>query len=265
MRFLLPSLLAITATSLSPLSAVAQHAPPGLLARTIVLDVSSDRYPQFEEALRDHLRYHRVNGDPWAWHTWQVVNGADLGRYYLRSLGHSWQDLDEQAPLRQSDWADFLAHVAPNVRSMTSTISSFEPALSNWPPEVARPTLVSLTRFELTFDGIRAFRGALEKIRAAVLERAPDRQWGWTTTVNGSDGPEMTLLVPLDGWSDLEPRRPPLWSLIEEAYGVEQANSLRATIAASLRSMSSSVLAYRADLSYEPASGAGPTGDEAND
>lgn len=265
MRSLLPCLLVISATALSPPPAAAQDAPPGLLARTIALDVAPDSYPQFEEALREHLGYHRSNGDPWSWYTWQVANGADLGRYYLRTHGHTWQEFDEQAGMRRSDWADFLANVAPSLRSMASTITSLEPSLSNWPEQVGQPALVSVTRFELAFDGLRDFRDALEKIRAAALERAPDRYWAWTTTVNGSNGPEMTLLVPLGSWSELEPRRPPLWSLIEEAYGQEQADALRATIAANLRGMSSSVLAYRPDLSYEPSAGTTPVAENEND
>jgi hypothetical protein len=78
--------------------------------------VKSDRFPQFEEALRQHLAFHRTNGDPWAWHTWQIVNGDMLGQYYLRTHGHQWRDFDANAELRRSDWSDFgQCRAAPRV------------------------------------------------------------------------------------------------------------------------------------------------------
>jgi len=245
---------ALTLAVLTPIAfpTAAQDAPAGLLAKSIQLEVRPDRFPQFEEALRQHLSFHRSNQDVWSWHTWQVVNGEGLGHYYLRTNGHRWEDFDAQADMRRSDWADFLTNVAPHLQSMASTIESVEPALSNWPATVSRPTLVSVTRFELTFDGFRGFRGALEKLHQAMSEKAADRHYAWTSTVNGSGGPEMTLLIPLGSWADLEPRQPTLWTVIEDVFGPDQASVLRETIQAGVRSIHSSVVAYREDLSYEP-------------
>ena len=240
-------------TGPTALAVAADEPQPGPLAKSIRLVVKPDRFPQFEEALRQHLAFHRTNGDPWAWHTWQVVNGDMLGQYYLRTHGHQWRDFDANAALRRSDWADFLANVAPHLDSMSSSISTVEPGLSRWPPELARPALVSITRFELTYQGFRAFRAAIEKIHAAVSEAAPERHYAWTTTVNGANGPEMNLLVPLAAWAELGARQPPLWSLVEQLYGAEAAAALERTIGSTVRSISSSVVAYREDLSYQPA------------
>jgi hypothetical protein len=249
-----PAALALAVIAAPALQGAAQERAPGLLSKSILLEVRSDRFPQFEEALRQHLAFHRSNQDPWAWHTWQIVNGDHLGQFYLRTHGHRWEDFDAQADLRHSDWADFLANVAPHLDSMESSISSLEPALSNWPATVTRPPMVSVTSFELTYAGFREFRQALEKIHAVLSGKAPDRIYAWTSTVNGSAGPEMTLLVPLASWADLEPRQPPLWSLIEQAYGAEQAKALQSAIGTSVRAIHSSVVAYRDDLSYEPES-----------
>jgi len=234
-------------------AASAEEPQPGPLAKSIRLVVKPDRFPQFEEALRQHLAFHRTNADPWAWHTWQIVNGDMLGQYYLRTHGHQWRDFDADPDLRRSDWADFLANVAPHLESMSSSISTLEPGLSRWPPELARPALVSITRFELSYEGYREFRAAVEKVHAAVSEAAPDRHYAWTTTVNGANGPEMTLLVPLAGWAELGARQPPLWSLVEQLYGAEAAAALERTIGSTVRGISSSVVAYREDLSYQPA------------
>jgi hypothetical protein len=63
----------------------------------------------------------------------------------------------------------------------------------------------------------------------------------------------MTLLVPLAGWADLEPRQPPLSTVIEQLYGAESAAALEQTIGSTVRNISSSVVAYRGDLSYQHA------------
>jgi hypothetical protein len=249
----LPIVLALAVLTGAALPAAADQPQPGPLAKSILLIVKPDRFPQFEEALRQHLGFHRTNNDPWAWHTWQIVNGENLGQYVLRTHGHQWRDFDANADLRRSDWADFLANVAPHLQSMSSTISTLEPGLSRWPAELARPELVSVTRFELTYQGFREFRAAVEKVHAAVSASDHDRHYAWTRTVNGADGPEMTLLVPLAGWADLEPRQPPLSTVIEQLYGAEAAAALEQTIGSTVRSISSSVVAYREDLSYQPA------------
>jgi hypothetical protein len=252
MRALRRAALTLAVVLAFAVPAAAQNPPPGLLAKSIRLDVRPDRFPQFEEALRQHLAFHSSNQDSWSWHTWQVVNGEGLGRYYLRSNGLRWEDFDAHPDMRRSDWADFLTNVAPHLQSMASTIDSVDPSLSNWPAPVSRPKLVAVTRFELTFDGFREFRDALEKLHQAMTDKAADRHYAWTSTVNGSTGPEMTLLVPLASWADLEPRQPTLWAVIEEVYGPDRASVIRTAIEAGVRGIHSSVVAYREDLSYEP-------------
>lgn len=247
-----PAIAALALVTGLAVPAAADEPQPGPLAKSILLLVKPDRFPQFEEALRQHLGFHRTNHDPWAWHTWQIVNGDNLGQYYLRTHGHQWQDFDANADLRRTDWADFLANVAPHLQSMSSTISTVEPGLSRWPAELARPALVAVTRFELTYDGFREFRAAVEKVHAAVVASGRERHYAWLRTVNGAGGPEMTLLVPLAGWAELEPRQPPLATVIEQLYGAEAATALEQTIGATVRSISTSVVAYREDLSYQP-------------
>jgi hypothetical protein len=127
-----------------------------------------------------------------------------------------------------------------------------EPAISNWPVDLERPSLVAVTRYELTFGGARDFVAAVEKVHRAVLDRAPSRHYAWLTTVNGSDGPTMTLAVPHASWSDFEPARPALWQIVEDVYGEAEARSIRDAIERTIRSTSSSVLKLREDLSSVP-------------
>jgi hypothetical protein len=230
----------------------AQDDAPGLVAKSYTIDVKPAEVLQFEAALREHLAAGVVNHDPWAWHTWQVIIGQDFGQYIIRSNGHQWRGFDARAELDRLARADLMATVARHATSISSTLDMFEPALSNWPADLERPALVAVTRYELTYGGTRDFVAAVEKIHRAVLDRASSRHYGWLTTVNGSEGPTMTLAVPHANWSDFEPSQPPLWQIVEQVHGEAEAQSVRDTIERTIRSTSSSVLKLREDLSYEP-------------
>ena len=232
--------------------AAAQVDPAGLLAKSYTISVEPGAVLQFETALREHLSAGVMNQDPWAWYTWQVVNGQNFGQYIVRSHGHDWQDFDERTELDRLARADLLATVAVHATSIASTIERFEPSISNWPTDSGRPALVEVTRYELTSGGVNDFVAAVEKIHRAVAEKDPTRHYGWLTTVNGSEGPIMALAVPHDSWADFEPGQPPLWTIVGEVYGEAGATSIRETIERTIRSSSSFVLMLREDLSYEP-------------
>jgi hypothetical protein len=230
----------------------AQEPPPGLITKSYALDVKPGAFLTFESAYREHLRWHAKNEDGWAWNAWQVVNGAHLGRFLLLSHGHSWEDFDSDPDMRASEWADFLTHVAPHLENLSSTLQTFEPTLSNWPADAPQPRLVEITEFELSFDGFREFRSAIAKIHDAVVEKDPDRHYGWFSTLNGSSGLTMTLAVPHATWADLAPEEPPLWTLVAEVYGEAGANEIRTAIAATVNRQQSYIVRYREDLSYQP-------------
>jgi len=244
-------LLAACLTLLVPPLA-AQDSAPGPITKSFQVTVKLDRFLQFEDAYRQHLQWHGKNGDAWAWHTWQVVNGRNLGQYIIRTHGHNWADFDRDAAMRRSEWADVLTHIAPHLEKMTSSLETFEPQLSNWPADHPRPALVEMTRFEIASDGVRDFREAIAKIRSAVLDKAPDRHFAWLRTVNGSNGPTMILAVPRANWSEFEPAAKPLWSLMEEVYGAVETAAIQQAIGQSIRSQHSFVVEYRADLSFVP-------------
>jgi hypothetical protein len=233
--------------------AAAQDDAPGLITKSFKVEVKHDSFLQFEDAYRQHLQWHQKNEDSWGWHTWQIVNGEDLGQYLILSHGHRWQDFDADSAMRRSEWADFSTHIAPHLAAMSSKLESFEPAISNWPEGGDRPGLVELARFELTYEGFRNFRQAITKIHNAVVVKDPDRHFAWFTTVNGSNGPEMTLAIPHADWASFRPDETPLWTLIAEVHGQDEATALQKNIGESVRSQTTFVVEYRADLSYQPA------------
>ncbi len=251
-KFTILVITVLLAFAVTPLGAQEDHA--GLISKSYTVDVKLDSFLQFEDAYRQHLQWHGKNGDGWAWNTWQIVNGPNLGRYLLLSHGHKWADFDTDPDMRRSEWADFLTHIAPHLDNLSSSLQTFEPALSNWPIESPQPQLVEITEFDLAFDGFRDFRAAIAKIRQAVTDKDTDRHYAWFSTLNGSNGPKMTLAVPHSSWADFEPDETPLWSLVSEVYGEEEAEVMRRTISTTVRRQESYIVRYREDLSFRPGS-----------
>ncbi len=245
------TLLAVLLVTALP--AGGQQVSPGLVSRIIRVEVDPGSILAFEAALREHMGLHAQNNDPWAWYTWQVVNGDRIGDFLIRSHGHHWQDFDRRSQVEELDLADLLANVAPHIRSMSSTLEVFEPSISNWPDDVGRPAMVELSRFWLTYEGVSEFVHVLQRVHRAVEEKDPSIQFAWSTTANGSEGPAMTLAVPRGSWEEFASDRSQIWKMVEEVHGETEARLLRATIGRAIRAASSSIIRYRADLSYEPA------------
>jgi hypothetical protein len=246
------TLLTVLAVMAAALPIAAQEQEPGLVAKVLRISVEPAQVLRFEQALREHLALHERAADSWAWHAWQVVNGQDHGQYLLRSHGHRWQDFDDHAAASDLDAADFVAHVAPYARSITSTLEVVEPAISSWSRDAARPNLVELVTYSIRFDGSRDFLHVVDKVHRAATQVRPGVQYVWSTTVNGSNGPTMTLAIPHTSWAELDRRANQVWDALREVYGEAEAELLRRLLAASIADQRSSILRYREDLSYQP-------------
>jgi len=234
------------------LPVAAQEETPGVVAKWHLVIVKPGEALQFENAYREHLKQHALNNDPWAWNTWQIVNGQHLGQYVILTPNHTWEEFDQHAEASRMDMADLTAHVLPHVQSISSTLEAVESSISNWTEDSSRPNLVEITVFKLKYDRNREFFQAAGKIHQAVVAKDPTRQYAWFSTVNGSDGPTMMLAIPHQNWAGFVREGPSVWELLEKAYGESEAGEIRKMVGTSIRSEHSYVLQHRVDLSYQP-------------
>ncbi len=243
-------MLSTVATWAAPAAAQSSEEPP-LISKTYIVDVAPAETVAFEQALREHFASPAAH-DPWAWYTWQVVNGSHQGRYVIRSHGHRWQDFDDRADLERLDRADFSATVAPHVRAISSRLERLEPRLSSWSMGAKRPALVEVFVYDLEPGGLGDFTFALGKIHRAMAQKNPDMEYAWSVVVNGGDGPAMILAVPHSSWAEIGSRpSSPARAMIDE-YGAHEAQLLRGLLDHATRRRISSILVLREDLSYEP-------------
>ena len=84
----------VVATAAVMLTGIPAHAQDATYARSYTVTPKDGMVPQFEAALQAHTRWRTENNDPWTWGVSTFEVGEAVGRYAIRSGGHSWADFD---------------------------------------------------------------------------------------------------------------------------------------------------------------------------
>lgn len=63
----------------------------------------------FENGYKQHLNWHKTNGDKWAWYGWYIISGPRSGQFVDATFNHAWGDFDK--PVKPAeDGADNQLH-----------------------------------------------------------------------------------------------------------------------------------------------------------
>jgi hypothetical protein len=226
----------------------------GTVAKNYFVKIKPGMEKKFEEAYKTHLNLHREENDTWAWHTWVIINGDQLGTYVMRSPGHHWADFDARAEFEKADAADFEADAGQYVESMTSMFVEYLPDLSRWPEGDSPPAFAEVYRFHLNSGKHREFMYIMKKIHEAIEKENWPINYAWLALVNGGKHPTFTLVVPHNSWAEMKGPEEPLWDIMEKVYGRQEADKLRGTLGETVHCQTSFIAKFRPDLSYQPAS-----------
>ena len=253
MRRLLGLCVIVPLVLLSGLTASAQEGemPSNTLAPTYEIQVKSGHQMEFENAITEHFAMHSAANDPWRRDVWQVVAGPNLGRYFIRSGGHTWEELDQEAEV-PNDNEHIATVVLPHIESVSSKIINWMPSVSTWPPDMEPPKMADVTTYTLSYDGVEGFMNVLKKFHKMILEKESPLVYAWGEVMVGAPGPQLILALPRDGWADFKPPEPSVWGMLAEAYGEHDAKIMRATIGDAIVSKENFVSVYRRDLSHVP-------------
>jgi hypothetical protein len=67
---------------------------------------------RFENGYKQHLKWHKDNGDKWSWYGWFVLSGPRAGLFVDATFNHAWSDFD--IPVKPAeDGADNNLHTHP--------------------------------------------------------------------------------------------------------------------------------------------------------
>ena len=107
MRCLIAS-LSVAVVALAAAPAVAQAPPPDSVTQVFRQKVVPGMVDKYEAGRKKHMAWHKAQGDPWTWNTYEVTTGP--GHRVLsdrRRTGHQWADLDTwTAKFGDGDTAD---------------------------------------------------------------------------------------------------------------------------------------------------------------
>jgi hypothetical protein len=253
MRKMQPILIAIMVLTISVPLMAQEEKPTMMVAKNHFINVSPGQALDFEAAYTGHIQWHADMNDTWYWHTWQIVNGKNLGDYIMRTGNHQWSDWDEHAEFSKADGAHFWKNVAPFVQDISSVMAISNDEISTWTNDYGMPTMVDVTVFHLKGEYHRAFYSAVKKLHEAIVDKEIPFTYAWSSVVSGGDGPAMTLVFPYKSWAEMGAVMDvPFWKMVEEAYGDFETDMLRKMISKSVKSQENFIAAYREDMSYNP-------------
>jgi len=201
--------------------------------------------------------YNKCLGEHGFKYTWTAL-GHETGNTYLYSYisgPHSWADFDAMHESGKACDDAWRTNANPHLKGETSTFLVEMPEMSHMSKDMnAKPVLTNITFFTLKHghDAYVMFTDAVKKINAA----AEKSNWGGHYTfqsVRGGDKnfPDFIASNQYKSWADYGADvDPPLWKMVEGAYGKAEADALRKAINDSTEDITSHVDVYNADLTY---------------
>lgn len=193
----------------------------------------------FENGYKQHLNWHKTNGDKWGWYGWFVVSGSRYGQFVDATFDHSWADFDKAVkPLE--DIADNRLHVFPfgDVQSIFkvshytkySTIDTFTNKLK----------LIKLVT--LTTDNTGQAFKVVQKLKDYYFSKQIN-SFKTYKVVDGGLTNQIILMMGFNSWEEYS---------ISEGFN-EKVTELELSLKIkTINSINSETMVYRADMSVFP-------------
>jgi hypothetical protein len=231
-------------------AALAQQ-QPGNIAVLYFVEAKPGAEAEFEAAAKAHMAWHREQGDTWTWHAWQILTGPRMGTYVFRAGDRRWADFDAAADFRARDEADAMRRMGPHTKSVVSVFTQNLPQISRW-TATSPPPMLAVTDFRLKPGSPGEFMAVVGRIHAALVKGNFAHDYAWQQTLMGDEGGVYTVVSPRANWAAMAEPSPSFFELIVKEYGDTEARSLLDRFSKLIRSSSSNLGRYRADLSYIP-------------
>ncbi|WP_205510705.1 hypothetical protein [Longitalea arenae] len=193
----------------------------------------------FEHGYKEHLKWHKENGDTWAWYGWYIISGERSGQFVDATFDHAWSDFDE--PVKPAeDQADNRLHTYPFGDFMGGSKLLYLPALSIADSNSLQSKFLRLVSMNVS-DGVAAKKviGQLKN----KYQSAGIRSFMTFRLVDGGNLNQYCLLIGLNNFAAFSR----VEHLPEDVSSIEQAMKIR-----TIHSMTSETLVYRADMSLFP-------------
>ncbi len=206
---------------------------------------------QWEEARKQHNKFHVAEKDKVAIMVWSITAGPATGNYLTVSCGQTWKDMDGQDAFEQRDEADRQKTITPATGNSQTAYWIYRADLSS-APEPANPgkMMVSVDYF-VKPGSLVQFTDAIKKINAAIAQtKYPAKPSRWYQLAVGGTGPRFAIVSDRNSWADMQAPEKSMIDMLKEVYGND--DKTLQNLRDSFDHTESFLYEYRPDLSYIP-------------
>lgn len=190
----------------------------------------------FENGYKQHLNWHKTNGDKWNWYGWVVVSGSRYGQFVDATFEHSWADFDK-AVKPGEDMADNRLHVFPFADVQTIFKVSFYPKYSTVDSFANKLKLVKLVT--LTVDNMENALKVTDKLKE-FYNSQKIKSFKTYKVVDGGSMNQLILMMGFGNWEEYSMSE----TLNEKVSEFELSLKIK-----TVSSINSETMIYRADMS----------------
>jgi hypothetical protein len=246
--------LAQTSASNQPTTQEINRINANNVCRIFFQKVKMGSVSQFEQARKQHMQFHKSQGDTWTWHVYQVQTGPNMGMYVTSTCGHTWKDFDTwEQKMGEADAQDAEQKMGPYLAEQSSAFYVYRADLSVAPANRPPTRLVGVSIYQLKPGMSDQFTAAVRQIGELVkADPSRPKNAGWLDLMNGGPANTYVLLLDRQGWADFAPLDKTNRDLANAAMGKEQADALYKRITDSIESVHTESAMFRPDLSYVP-------------
>lgn len=193
----------------------------------------------FENGYKQHLNWHKINGDTWGWYGWFFVSGPRYGQFVDATFNHTWADFDK-AVKPAEDLADNRLHVFPfgDVQTIFKVVL--------YPKASTADTIAfstKLIRFvTLTVDNIDQSLKVAEKLKDFYGSKQI-KSFKTFKVIDGGTTNQLILMLSFRSWEDYAISE----NLCEKISEYEQSLKVK-----TIRTIVSETMVYREDMSWFP-------------
>jgi hypothetical protein len=205
----------------------------------------------FNECLSQH-------GFKYTWTAWTHETG-DTYAYSYVSDPLPWAAFDAMRTAGKACDSAIRSGVNPHLKSETSAFFKALPELSH----IAKGATINSPYIEVIYFKLKpghepheAFLDVAKKITAAAEKTKWSNNFAIGEVLDAGEGaPDFIVLLPAKSWADLgKDPDTPLWSMMESAYGKQDAQAMRKSLNDAIQEQSSHIDSYSDELTYKGSS-----------
>ena len=147
---------------------------------------------QFEDGYKQHLQWHKTNGDTWNWYGWYIISGPRVGYFIDATFDHSWNDWN--TPVNPAgDRADNDLHTVPFGEFQTAYKIAELPELSSADTIGLRSKFLRM--ISLSVNDMQAALKVVEKLKSNYTVQAGIKNFQAYKIIDGGPINELIILL----------------------------------------------------------------------